>query len=70
MKNGPSNAKVIMTPNGPVLLELSLRCHGDDGAWIPLLRASTGGYTQVDATYTFKLWWWPSGSQSSHGIIA
>jgi hypothetical protein len=50
VQNGPSNAEVILTPDGPVLLDLSLRCHGDDGAWIPLARAATGGYTQVDAT--------------------
>mmetsp|Transcript_3871 Transcript_3871/g.5772 ORF Transcript_3871/g.5772 Transcript_3871/m.5772 type:complete len:931 (-) Transcript_3871:263-3055(-) len=50
VKNGPSQAEVIMTPDGPVLVGLNVRCHGDDGTWIPLARALTGGYTQVEAT--------------------
>jgi len=49
IKNGPSHAEVIMTPDGPVLAGLDVRCHEDD-AWIPLARALTGGYTQVEAT--------------------
>ncbi len=49
VKNGPSHAEVIMTPDGPVLAGLDVRCHEDD-AWIPLARALTGGYTQVEAT--------------------
>jgi len=50
VKNGPSHAEVVMTPDGPVLVGLNFRCHGDEGTWIPLARALTGGYTQVEAT--------------------
>merc|ERR1711988_1212070 len=28
---------------------MNCRAHGGDGAWVPLARALTGGYTQVDA---------------------
>ena len=49
VKNGPSQAEVIMTADGPVLAGMSCRAHGGDGTWIPLARALTGGYTQVEA---------------------
>jgi len=48
--NGPSHGEVIMTPTGPCLVEMNCRAHGGDGAWLPLARALTGGYSQVDAT--------------------
>merc|ERR1712217_390235 len=37
---------------GPCLVEMNCRAHGGDGAWVPLARALTGGYSQVDATLT------------------
>jgi len=49
MKNGASHAEVILTPNGPCLVEMNCRAQGGDGNWRPLARALTGGYTQIDA---------------------
>lgn len=50
IRNGPSHAEVMLTRDGPCLVEMNCRAHGGDGAWLPLARALTGGYTQVDAT--------------------
>lgn len=50
ISNGASHAEVMMTPDGPCLVEMNVRTHGGDGNWVPLARALTGGYTQVDAT--------------------
>jgi biotin carboxylase len=50
ISNGASCAEVVMTPNGPCLVEINVRTHGGDGKWVPLAAAMTGGYTQVDAT--------------------
>ena len=49
-KNGPSHAEVMMTPDGPCLVEMNCRAHGGDGNWRPLCVALTGGYSQVEAT--------------------
>jgi len=49
IKNGPTHGEVMMTPDGPCLVEMNCRAHGGDGAWMPLARALTGGYSQVDA---------------------
>jgi len=49
-KNGPSHAEVMMTPDGPCLVEMNCRAHGGDGNWRPLCRHLTGGYSQVEAT--------------------
>jgi biotin carboxylase len=48
--NGPSHGEVMMTPDGPCLVEMNCRAHGGDGNWRPLCRALTGGYSQVEAT--------------------
>ena len=48
--NGPSHGEVLMTPDGPCLVEMNCRAHGGDGNWRPLCRALTGGYSQVEAT--------------------
>lgn len=40
----------MITKDGPCLVEINCRAHGGDGAWVPLARALTGGYSQVDAT--------------------
>jgi len=50
ISNGASHAEVMMTPDGPCLVEMNVRTHGGDGNWVPLAVALTGGYTQVDAT--------------------
>lgn len=50
ISNGASHAEVMMTSDGPCLIEMNCRAHGGDGNWVPLARALTGGYTQVDAT--------------------
>jgi len=49
IKNGPTHGEVMMTQDGPCLVEMNCRAHGGDGAWTPLARALTGGYSQVDA---------------------
>jgi len=48
--NGATSAEVMMTPNGPCLIAMNIRAHGDDGNWRPLAVALTGGYSQVDLT--------------------
>lgn len=50
IRNGPSHAEVMMTPDGPCLVEMNCRAHGGDGNWRPLCRHLTGGYSQVEAT--------------------
>lgn len=49
-KNGPSHGEVMMTPDGPCLVEMNCRAHGGDANWRPLCRALNGGYSQVEAT--------------------
>jgi len=48
--NGPSHGEVMMTKDGPCLIEMNCRAHGGDGNWRPLCRALTGGYSQVEAS--------------------
>merc|ERR1712178_549993 len=50
LDNGPSHGEVMMTSEGPCLVEMNCRAHGGDGSWTPLARALTGGYSQVDVT--------------------
>jgi len=49
-KNGPSHGEVMMTDEGPCLIEMNCRAHGGDGNWRPLCKALTGGYSQVEAS--------------------
>jgi len=49
-ENGPSHGEVMMTEEGPCLIEMNCRAHGGDGNWRPLCRALTGGYSQVEAS--------------------
>merc|ERR1740138_483046 len=49
IRNGATHGEVMMTPDGPCLVEMNSRLHGGDGHWAPLARALTGGYSQVDA---------------------
>jgi len=48
--NGPSHGEIIITDDGPCLVEMNCRAHGGDGIWQPLCRGLTGGYNQIDAT--------------------
>jgi len=50
IKHGPSHAEVMMTADGPCLVEMNCRAHGGDGNWRYLCRALTGGYSQVETT--------------------
>lgn len=47
--NGATHTELIMTADGPCLVEVNCRCHGGNGAWLPLASALTGGITQVSA---------------------
>lgn len=49
MAHGPSHGEIIITKDGPCLVEMNCRAHGADGNWAPLARALTGGYCQIDA---------------------
>jgi biotin carboxylase len=49
IRNGATHGEVMMTPDGPCLVEMNSRLHGGDGHWAPLARSLTGGYSQVDA---------------------
>lgn len=49
IKHGPTHAEVMLTQDGPCLVEMNCRAHGGDGGWLPLARRLTGGYSQVDA---------------------
>ena len=48
--NGPSHGEVMITEDGPCLVEMNCRAHGGDGNWRPLCKALTGGYSQVEVT--------------------
>jgi hypothetical protein len=50
IKNGPTHGEVIMTSDGPCLVEMNCRVNGGDGSWVTLARALTGGYCQVETT--------------------
>ena len=50
LKNGPSHGEVIMTADGPCLVEMNCRARGGDGNWRQLARALTGGYSQIEVT--------------------
>lgn len=50
VRNGPSHGEIIMTEEGPCLVEMNCRSHGGDGNWRPLCQAMTGGYDQVSAS--------------------
>merc|ERR1712113_350636 len=48
LDNGPTHGEVMMTSDGPCLVEMNCRSHGWDGAWVPLAKALTGGYAQPE----------------------
>ena len=37
--NGATHTEVMMTEDGPCLVEVNSRCHGANGAWMPLVQA-------------------------------
>ena len=48
--HGPTHAEIMMTSEGPCLVEMNCRAHGGDGCWRPLGKALTGGYSQVEVS--------------------
>merc|ERR1711982_190188 len=48
LANGPTHGEVMMTADGPCLVEMNCRSHGWDGSWVPLARKLTGGYAQPE----------------------
>merc|ERR1711894_830576 len=50
IRNGPTHGEIMMTSTGPCLVEMNCRAHGANGSFLPLARALTGGYTQVDVS--------------------
>lgn len=48
LDNGPTHGEIMMTADGPCLVEMNCRSHGWDGSWVPLARALTGGYAQPE----------------------
>ena len=49
MSNGPSHGEVIITEDGPCLVEMNCRANGGNGTWQPLCNA-IAGYSQVEAS--------------------
>jgi len=50
IQNGPTHGEVIMTKDGPCLVEMNCRLIGAAGACLPIQRSLTGGMSQVEAT--------------------
>merc|ERR1711972_761754 len=48
LHNGPTHGEVMMTSDGPCLVEMNCHSHGWDGSWVPLAKMLTGGYSQPD----------------------
>jgi biotin carboxylase len=48
ISNGPSHGEVIITEDGPCLVEMNCRANGGNGTWVPLCQA-IAGYSQVEA---------------------
>merc|ERR1712048_478834 len=55
LNNGPSHGEVMMTSDGPCLVEMNCRAHGWDGSWVPLAKMLTGGYAQPDVAFASHL---------------
>ncbi|OQS06403.1 hypothetical protein THRCLA_01559 [Thraustotheca clavata] len=47
--NGPGHGEVKFCRGSPVLIEVGARCHGGEGAWVPIADTCVG-YNQVDVT--------------------
>lgn len=48
IRNGPAHGEVKFCRGSPVLIEVGSRCHGGEGAWVPIANKCVG-YNQVDA---------------------
>ncbi|GLE01015.1 hypothetical protein PINS_up009828 [Pythium insidiosum] len=48
IRNGPAHGEVKFCRGSPVLIEVGARCHGGEGAWVPIADKCVG-YNQVDA---------------------
>lgn len=48
IRNGPAHGEVKFCRGSPVLIEVGSRCHGGEGAWVPIANICVG-YNQVDA---------------------
>ncbi|CAK4085457.1 unnamed protein product [Aphanomyces euteiches] len=46
-QNGPGHGEVKFCRSSPVLIEVGARCHGGEGAWVPIADTCVG-YNQVD----------------------
>lgn len=49
IRNGPSHGEIMVTAEGPVLVEVGARCHGGEGTWQAVTQACIG-YNQIDVT--------------------
>ena len=49
IENGPTHGEIILTDDGPCLVEMNCRALGGDGLFLPLCSALTDGYHQVGA---------------------
>ncbi|OQR85326.1 hypothetical protein ACHHYP_11933 [Achlya hypogyna] len=47
--HGPGHGEVKFCRGAPVLIEVGARCHGGEGAWVPIADTCVG-YNQVDVT--------------------
>ncbi|KAF4325300.1 hypothetical protein BBO99_00000375 [Phytophthora kernoviae] len=47
IRNGPAHGEVKFCRGAPVLIEVGSRCHGGEGAWVPIANICVG-YNQVD----------------------
>lgn len=48
IRNGPAHGEVKFCCGSPVLIEVGSRCHGGEGAWVPIANICVG-YNQVTA---------------------
>ncbi|KAF1323583.1 Argininosuccinate lyase 2, partial [Globisporangium splendens] len=48
IRNGPAHGEVKFCRGSPVLIEVGSRCHGGEGAWVPIANKCVG-YNQVGA---------------------
>lgn len=49
IRNGPAHGEVKFCRGSPVLIEVGARCHGGEGAWVPIANRCVG-YNQVDVS--------------------
>ncbi|OWZ23398.1 hypothetical protein PHMEG_0001729 [Phytophthora megakarya] len=49
IRNGPAHGEVKFCRGSPVLIEVGSRCHGGEGAWVPIANICVG-YNQVTAS--------------------